>query len=402
MKYISFIQTILLMTLSFLLGAILFNYNTNESFIDNISPSNSVLSSILGQEPAEDNYSSSLEKISSFLQNNSLYKDKSLDEKKLKEGAIKGMVASLEDPYTVYFSKDDYKEFMDSLNGTFEGIGAEIGIREEQLIVVSPLKNTPADKAGILPKDKILAIDDIVTRGMTVEEAVTKIRGKKDTEVKLNIRRDSENLEIKIKRDTIVVPNVELEIKNNIGIIQISSFQKDTAKQVEEKLDELKVKSIKKIVLDLRYNTGGYLDASVDLVDLFVEKDKIVVTEQGREEVISQVFKTRKDNQFEDLELVVLINEGSASASEITAGALKDLKNAKLIGKKTFGKGVVQQIKEFDDDSVLKYTVAKWLTPSGKTIDKEGIEPDINVEITKEDYQNDKDPQLDKALEELK
>ena len=159
---------------------------------------------------------------------------------------------------------------------------------------------------------------------------------------------------------------------------------------------------ITKVVLDLRYNTGGYLDSSVDLVDLFVGKDKVVVTEQGRDEKIMQVFKTRKDNQFEDMNLVLLINEGSASASEITAGALKDLNNTKLIGQKTFGKGVVQQIKEFDDDSVLKYTVAKWLTPNGITIDKEGIEPDIKIEISKEDYQEDRDPQLERALEELK
>lgn len=400
MKYLSIIQTLLLMAISFLLGVLIFNYDPSQSFKSNLSPN--LLTNIFDNESSDINYSASLEEVSKFLQSNSLYKDQSFDENRLKEGAIKGMVSSLEDPYTVYFSKDEYKEFMDSLNGTFEGIGAEIGIRDEQLIVVSPLKDTPADKAGILPKDKILAIDDISTKGMTVEEAVTKIRGEKDIEVKLTIRRDLENLEIKIKRDVIIVPNVELEIKNDVGIIKVSTFQKDTAKQVEEKLLELRNSKITKVVLDLRYNTGGYLDASVDLVDLFVGKDKVVVTEQGRDEKIMQVFKTRKDNQFEDMNLVLLINEGSASASEITAGALKDLNNTKLIGQKTFGKGVVQQIKEFDDDSVLKYTVAKWLTPNGITIDKEGIEPDIKIEISKEDYQEDRDPQLEKALEELK
>jgi len=400
MKYLSIIQTLLLMAISFLLGALIFNYNPSQSFKSNISTN--LLTNIFENESSDISYSASLEEVSKFLQNNSLYKDKSFDENKLREGAIKGMVSSLEDPYTVYFSKDEYKEFMDSLNGTFEGIGAEIGIREEQLIVVSPLKDTPADKAGILPKDKILAIDDLSTKGMTVEEAVTKIRGEKDTEVKLTIRRDLENLEIKIKRDVIIVPNVEFEIKNDVGIIKVSTFQKDTAKQVEEKLLDLRKSKITKVVLDLRYNTGGYLDSSVDLVDLFVGKDKVVVTEQGRDEKIMQVFKTRKDNQFEDMNLVLLINEGSASASEITAGALKDLNNTKLIGQKTFGKGVVQQIKEFDDDSVLKYTVAKWLTPNGITIDKEGIEPDIKIEISKEDYQEDRDPQLERALEELK
>lgn len=338
-----------------------------------------------------------------FLQKNYLYPDK-IDESMQEVGAIQGLVASLDDPYTVYFSKDEYQEFEQSLEGSFEGIGAEIGLRDSIVTVVSPLEGSPASKAGLLPGDKILAIDEVSTQGFSVEEAVSKIRGKKGTIVILTVKRnDNPNpIEISIERDVIDIPNITTEVIDGVGVISIAQFQQDTATQLNTELDKLKEQQITQIVLDLRFNPGGYLQSAVDVVELFADKGSIAVIEKAREESDTIELRTRKNPQYKDMTVVVLVNEGSASASEITAGALRDLNNITLIGQKTFGKGVVQSIQEFSNGSVLKYTSAEWLTPKGQAINKQGLEPDIVVEMTTEDYENDRDPQLDRAIQELK
>jgi carboxyl-terminal processing protease len=290
------------------------------------------------------------------------------------------------------------------MSGKFEGIGAEIGLREEKLIIVAPIDGTPANKAGLLPGDEIVTINGESTVGFSVEKAVTQIRGEKGTEVKLEIaRKDQDGLKIfTIIREIIDIPNIKVEEKDGIAIISISQFQAETAQELDSKLAELNQKGIKKVVLDLRNNPGGYLQSAVDIIELFAPKGSIAVTEKSKNDKVLEELKTKKNPKYGDIKLVVLVNEGSASASEIVAGALRDLKKTQLIGKKTFGKGVVQSIQEFSDGSVLKYTIAEWFTPSGKAINKEGINPDVEVELKAEDIKDKKDPQLDKTMEIIK
>lgn len=330
------------------------------------------------------------------------YVEKNISDKDLFYGALEGMVASLKDPYSVFLKPEISKEFSDELSGEFEGIGAEIGIKKDRLTVISPLPGTPAEKSGLKAGDKIYAIDGADTAGMFLYEAVNKIRGKKGTEVTLTVMRDSSKgpKEIKITRDAIKYDSVRWEMKdNNMAYIKVLHYNTDTEEKFSQAVNEVLKKNPKGIILDLRGNPGGFLDAAVKMASVWVE-DGIIVTEK-----YSDTDKKEHDAvgkaRLGDIKTVVLINGGSASGSEIVAGALKDHGKAVLIGEKTFGKGSVQSLENFEDGSSLKLTVAKWLTPNGTCINEKGVEPDIEIKMTDEDYNNDKDPQMDKAVEIL-
>lgn len=327
-------------------------------------------------------------------------KDK-LNEKELFYGALRGMVEAVKDPYTVFMDPKEAAEFAESLSGTFEGIGAEIGIRKEILTIVAPLPETPAEKAGLRAGDKIYAINSESTAGFTVEEAVRKIRGPKGTTVALTISRDGlgEAKDFVITRGMIIVKSVKTEKKDDVFIITINNFNNDTASLFNEAVEDVLKTNPKAIILDLRNNPGGYLETAIDVASEWIEEG-IIVTEKFDENNKNE-FPARGRARLKDFETIVLTNEGSASASEIVAGALKDYGKAKILGKKTFGKGSVQTVEDFKDGSSVKITVAKWLTPKGSYINEQGISPDEEVEMTAKDYEEGKDPQMEKAIEEL-
>lgn len=334
----------------------------------------------------------------------SFVEEKKISREHMVYGAISGMVKSLGDPYTVFLDPEEAKKFKDDVSGSFEGIGAEIGIRKNVLTIISPLKNTPADLAGLRPGDKILKINDTITLDLTVEEAVSLIRGQKGTEVTLHITRDGfENTkEIKIIRGTIKIPIVKFEMKgNNIAHIALYHFTANSSIELRNALREALNAGAKKMILDLRNNPGGYLDVSIDIASLFLSEGEVIVSEEfGNGE--KDEYKSYGPGVLKDFPMVILINEGSASASEILAGALRDVRGVKLIGQKTFGKGSVQQLKDLKGGASLKVTIAKWFTPKGYSISEGGLAPDIEIEMTEEDFEKQRDPQLEKALEIIK
>ena len=325
-----------------------------------------------------------------------------LDKQKMVYGAIVGMLDSLEDPYSIFMEPEDSEKFIDDMSGSFDGIGAEVGIRKETLTIISPLEGNPAQKAGLKPGDKVLKVDDTLTGDLILDEAVSLIRGEKGTEVALLIFREEweEAKEIKIIRDEIKIPIIKWEILNNIAHIQFYHFTENSASEFRKTINEILAFQPNGIVLDLRNNPGGYLETAVDIASWFLPKGEIVIIENfgdgKNNEFLSKGYK-----KLENMPTIVLINEGSASASEILAGALRDIREIKLVGKKSFGKGSVQQLEKLKGGSSVKITVAKWLTPSGLSISEEGVIPDEEVEITMEDIDNMNDPQLNKALEML-
>ncbi|MEK9173562.1 MAG: S41 family peptidase [Patescibacteria group bacterium] len=319
-------------------------------------------------------------------------------------GAIKGLVGSLGDPYTVFFDPEDGEKFAQDIKGNFGGIGAEIGIRKDQLTIVSPLKDTPAFKAGLKAGDKILQIDAKSTDGLTVNESVGLIRGEIGTAVTLTTFRDAwdKPKEIKIVRANIVVPTLDYKMLNGgLAHVQLYSFNANSNNLFGDNIRQAMRNGSKGLILDLRNNPGGYLSVAVDLAGWFLSPGTLVVSESDKTGPREQ-FKAQGNGLLKDFPVVVLINEGSASASEILAGALRDNLKTKLIGKKSFGKGTVQQVEYLKDGSSLKITVANWVLPSGKILEGEGLAPDYEVLIKEEDSENEKDPQLDKAIEVLK
>jgi len=330
-----------------------------------------------------------------------------LDYQKMVYGAIDGMVKSLGDPYTAFFPPVESKKFSEDIKGSFDGIGAEIGMRKDILIVISPLEGSPAKKAGLLAGDQILKIDDKATADLNVDEAVNLIRGSKGTQVTLAILREgwSDTKDYKITRDVINVPILKYEIKDiggkKIAYIQLYEFTENAANEFTKKVNEILNSNAQGIVLDLRGNPGGYLEVAVDIASWFVDGGKLVVSEDfgngNKNEHTSYGYK-----KLATYPTVVLIDQGSASASEILAGALRDDNGIKLVGEKSFGKGSVQELENLRGGTSLKVTVAKWLTPSGHSIMEQGLEPDIQVGRTQEDVDAGRDPQLDKALEMLK
>lgn len=324
--------------------------------------------------------------------------DGSLDTTKLIDGAKGGLVSATGDPYTEYFDPSQAKEFNNELSGSITGIGAEIGTDSSgNIVVVSPLSGYPAEAAGLKPKDMISAINGQATTGMSVDAAVSKIRGPAGTKVKLTIvRGEAAAFDVTITRQKITVPSVEWHEDGSIGYLKISQFTSDTGSLAAKAAQEFKAKGVKGVVVDLRNDPGGYLTDAVDVSSLWLDQGQTVVSERRGSTVIDTLYANGNDI-LHGLPTVVLINGGSASASEITAGALKDNGAATLVGDKSFGKGSVQQVENLPDGSELKITIARWYTPDGKNIDKQGITPDIQVTNSDSDVKAGKDPQKDKA-----
>jgi len=328
-----------------------------------------------------------------------------IDTQELIYGAISGMVESIGDPYTIFFNPDDAKRFLEDIGGEFEGIGAEIGIREEWLQIIAPLEGTPAQGVGLRPGDKIIKIDGVSTMDITIEEAVTLIRGPKGTEVTLTIMRDDwDNSEdFTIKRTVIEIPSLKWELKGeNIAYIKLYHFSEKVDEDFKEIAAEILKSPAEKIILDLRNNPGGYLERAQDIAGWFLEKGQVVVIEDFGEKREQELYRAKGNSKFSSYPLIILINQGSASASEILASALRDNRGIKMIGETSFGKGSVQTLEGLRDGSSLKITVANWLTPNSDLITDKGLEPDIKIEMTEEDYEQDRDPQLNKAIEIIK
>ncbi|MEX1064031.1 MAG: S41 family peptidase [Candidatus Paceibacterota bacterium] len=332
------------------------------------------------------------------------YVDKAnLDTQALVYGAIDGLVKTVGDPYTVFLQPKESEEFTQQINGSFSGVGIEIGLRDNVLTVIAPIKDTPAAKAGLLAGDKIVKIDDKSTEGMKLEEAVQLIRGKKGSKIVLTIaRKEAENKDVSIIRDDIKIPAVAWElIDDNTARLEVFVFNKNVDSEFRKAADEIAKSNADRIILDLRNNPGGLLDSAINLASYFLDPDLPVTIERFGDGA-ENIFRTRSNGQLKDYPLIVLVNKGSASASEILAGALKDNRGVTIVGETSFGKGSVQEIAELARKASLKITIAKWLTPNGTSINDNGIEPDVLVEVTEEDIKNEKDPQLDKAKELIK
>ncbi len=342
------------------------------------------------------------------------YYEQPVDEEKMFYGAMSGLASSLGDPYTVFFEPKTAKEFNESLAGKFEGIGAEIGIKDDQLQIIAPLPEMPAEKAGLRAGDFILKIDKEDTAGMSVDKAVSLIRGKKGTKVTLTIgryktekdkngkeKKTPTTQEITITRDTIVVKSVRSEFlkEQRLAVIEISNFNQDTAALFAQAVNDALNRDAKGIILDLRNDPGGYLDTAITVAGEWTGAD-IVVKERRQGKIVDE-FRGTASGRLKNFPTVVLVDKGSASASEIVAGALQDYGLAKIVGMQTFGKGSVQDYSEFPDKSSIKMTIAEWVTPKERSINKIGIEPDVKIDRTNEDYNANRDPQLDKAIELL-
>lgn len=322
-------------------------------------------------------------------------------------GAIKGMVESVNDPYTVFFPPAEATSFESEIEGNFEGVGMEMGIKNEILTVITPLKGSPAEKAGIRPGDKVIQIEGKITTDYSIDQAVKLIRGKKGTAVTLLIVREGveKPIEIKIVRDTINLPTIDtkLDTKNNIFTIKLYTFSAQSASLFRNALREFVDSKSNKLILDLRGNPGGFLDAAVDMASWFLPPGKTVVMEDYGNGKTQVVERSKGYNIFnENLRMVILIDGGSASASEILAGALSEYGKAKLVGTKSFGKGSVQEYIKLNSETALKVTVARWLTPNGKSISEGGLIPDVEVKLTAEDVAAGRDLQMNKAIELLR
>lgn len=336
---------------------------------------------------------------------NSYIEPSDLNAQKMVYGAISGMVAAVGDPYTVFMTPTDSKSFQDVMEGNLEGIGAELENRNGQIVIVAPLKGSPAEKAGLKPEDVILKVNDADVSGKKLEDIVALIRGHAGTTVSLTINRVGVKapVVVKLTRQSIHVPSVESKViktaTGSVGYVALNQFGNESSGEVMKAIQGFPQKDIKGIILDLRYNGGGLLDGAVDIVSMFVKEGKVVtVEERGRD---PEVHNVTGNPIAADVPLVVLINEGSASASEITAGALQDLSRAKIIGMQSFGKGTVQQVIDLPGGAGLRVTVARWLTPSGHNLGKKGVTPDIVIDRTDDDFKAGRDPQLLAAQEWL-
>lgn len=326
----------------------------------------------------------------------------SLDRQQMIYGSISGLLESLDDPHSVFMEPKNTEKFLDDISGSFSGIGAEVDIRGGLLTIVSPLADSPAQAAGLQPGDKILEVDGASTAELTLNESVNLIRGELGTAVRLLTWREAweEAREIEIVRDTIKIPILKWEIKDdNVAYIQIYHFTENLPVEFRRIVDQVKDLGLRGMVLDVRNNPGGYMEVAVDIASWFLPKGELVVIEDFGEGERPNEFRSRGYEEFENLPIVILVNEGSASASEILAGALRDIRGVTVVGAQTFGKGSVQQLEKLKGGSSVKITIAKWLTPSGCSINDEGITPDVEVEMTMEDIDQMLDPQLNKALE---
>ena len=344
-------------------------------------------------------------KVWKTLNEKSIYAQKVTDQDRV-YGAISGLASSLGDPYTVFFPPKENKSFNEEILGSFEGIGAEIGIKEDVLTVIAPLKDTPAWTAGLKTGDKVLKIDQLTTNNMTIDKAIELIHGKGGTKVVLTILRPGEDKtrEIEIIRAKIEIPTIDTELRaDGIFVIKFYSFSENSANLFREALIKFIDSKSNKLILDLRGNPGGYLDSAVDIGSWFVDEGKTILSEDSKDGSKPKIYRSHGPRLFNDkLGFVVLVDGGSASAAEILAGALHEYGIATLVGEKTYGKGSVQELVKITDDTSLKVTIANWYTPNGVSISLNGLKPDVIVPLTLKDYEAKKDPQMDKAVEILK
>lgn len=328
-----------------------------------------------------------------------------VDHGELEEGIYKGLLSGLGDPYSEYYTGEEYKQIMDSTSGSYCGIGATLSqsLVDGTCTVVGTFEGSPAREGGLLEGDIIYKVDDMEVTGMDLNQIVSHVKGEEDTQVRLSILRDGKEMEVTLTRKTIEVSTVTYEMKENqIGYISLSEFDEISTEQFRAALEDLKNQGMKSLIVDLRNNPGGMLNVAVDLLDMFLPEELVVYMEDKNGN--RQDYKST-DNVITDVPMVVLVNGYSASASEIFAGAMKDYGRAKLVGTKTFGKGIVQRIFDLEDGSAIKLTIAGYYTPKGNNIHKKGIEPDVVVEAeetTGESGENVRDVQLEKALEMLK
>lgn len=342
---------------------------------------------------------------------------KKVDPKKMYYGAIKGLVASVEDPYTFFLTPTENQQSKDGLEGKFEGIGAQLGMKDGKVVVIAPLKNSPAEKVGISAGDFIVKVNNEAVAGMPLTQVVSKVRGDKGTKVHLTLDRSGKEIETEVVRDTIVVESVEIKLDeqlstctngcDKVAYLKLNQFGDNTVDEWEQKVAQIKAKwntgAIKGLVLDLRDNPGGYLESSVYLAGEFLPQGKLVVKQESTSYENKDYYVTRSGSLL-DIPMTVLINGGSASAAEILSGALRDYKRATLIGEKSFGKGSVQEAIDLGDGMGLHVTVAKWVLPKGDWINGKGIEPEIKVKnvIPEGDTMSrETDAQLDKAVQIL-
>ena len=330
-----------------------------------------------------------------------------VDKNKVKDqdlfyGSLKGLAEAVGDPYTVFMDPKESKDFSDELAGTFEGIGAEVGMRNDITTIISPLDGMPAQKAGVRAGDKIYAVDGTSTLGLTVSEVVSKIRGPKDTKVTLTIIRGTEKpRDITITRSVIIVKSVKTEMRaDGIYVIRVSNFNDDTEDLFNLAVNNILLKDPKGIILDLRNNPGGYLETAVNMASEWIEAGPIVA-EQFNDNRRNE-YPSNGRARLKNIPTIVLVNGGSASASEILAGALRDYKKATIVGETTYGKGSVQSLSDLSGGAALKMTIAKWLTPAGDFINEKGLTPNIEVKLSSADADKGLDPQFDKAVELLK
>lgn len=323
-----------------------------------------------------------------------------LDKQDLVFGAISGMIRALGDPYTVFLKPEEAKIFREDVAGSFGGIGAEIGIRNDVLTVIAPLEGSPAKRQGLAAGDKIIKINNETTENINLNEAVQKIRGPDGTAVTLTVIRNDETKEISIVRETIKIPVLDWARKEgDVVHLKLFSFSQEAPRRFAEAMVAIVGQPVDGVVLDLRNNPGGFLEVAQEIMGWFVTPGEVIAIEdfgdgQGRRE-----YRAVGNGLLRDKKVVVLINEGSASASEIVAGALRDLRGVKVVGAKSFGKGSIQELESLRGGASIKVTVARWLTPSGVSISQEGLNPDVAVEPPKDDESEERDPQLEKALE---
>ncbi|NCO23383.1 hypothetical protein COW09_00210 [bacterium (Candidatus Moisslbacteria) CG12_big_fil_rev_8_21_14_0_65_36_11] len=339
--------------------------------------------------------------VETYIKKN--YIKQPIEEEALYYGALKGLVRSLNDPYSVFFDPQEMSKFLEEMSGEFEGVGMEIGIKKDVLTIIAPLPDTPAEKAGFKPGDKIYAIDKKSTAGMSAEEAASLIRGRKGASVVLTIWREGWDLpkDFEVVRDRIKIKIVEWEKKENgVVYLKISHFSDNTWSEFKKAAGEILKAKPKALIFDLRNNPGGYLETAVDVAGYWLGQDVVTFSENVKGE--RKEYRANGRGEFASLKTIILINKGSASGAEILAGALKDYKKAVLIGETTFGKGSIQEMETYSDGSGLKLTVAYWYTPNNTLINDSGIKPDIEVLLSLEDFDKDKDPQLQRALEEIK
>lgn len=322
--------------------------------------------------------------------------DGEIDDVALIEGANKGLVEAVGDDYTVYMNKKQTEEFDNGLSGNIGGgVGIELGKRNDVLTVVRLLRDNPAEKAGVMVNDIVVAVNDESTEGKSVEETVTKIRGEAGTTVKLTVYRDSGTKDITVTRAIVNNPSVYSSVENGIGIMTVTRFDDNTGSGARQAAQEFKNQNVRGVILDLRGNGGGYVTSAQELASVWLDR-KVVVSERKGQQVIDEL-KSGSNPLLAGIPTVVLVNASSASASEIIAGAFQDYKIAQLIGEKTFGKGSVQQLIGLPLQAELKVTIARWYTPNGRNISKEGIKPDKEVVRSIEDINANRDPQLDAA-----